>query len=196
MQNNNVYDAPQAELLDESNAQALSEHYVLPQSKLWIFSILSFGIFLIPWNYMHWRRIKLLENSNIWPAPRSLFSIFFIHSLFTNFELGKQQIEAEYTWSPAANAAAFIIFSIIGNLLDQIYSAMSLEIGLEYWLLFIAALIIPILSISNAQKVANIVSNDPTGHSNSRWTIGNYLWLVICLGFWALIGLGLFYADV
>jgi len=54
---NNVYTAPEAELIDSSNAHAsgqhISEHYVLPQAKLWVFSLLSFGLFLIPWAYMH-----------------------------------------------------------------------------------------------------------------------------------------------
>lgn len=193
---NSPYTAPQAELIDQENVAAVSEHYVLPQSKLWIFGLLSLGLFLLPWNYIHWRRIKHSEGSNIWPAPRSLFSIFFINALFKEFERGRIKIGADYNWSPATNAGFFILFSVIGNVLDQVYSALSATTGFEYWLIFTLTIIVPIWNISNAQRAANMAANDPKGDSNKKWTIGNALWLVACIAIWALVYIGLFYGDI
>lgn len=193
---NNVYTAPEAELIDDSNAQdagkQLGEHYVLPQLKLWVFCVLSFGIFLLPWSYMHWRRIKQSDNSDIWPVPRAIFSVFFIHSLFTRFELSKVDVGSKYNWSLGTNAAFYIIFSVIGNLMDRIYESASMDIGAGYWVLFLCSWIIPIVTISNAQRVANIAVNDPQGETNSRWTVANFLWLGLCITFLALAAFGLY----
>ena len=191
----NVYSAPEAKLIDGSNTDEVGQHYIIPQAKLWAFSLLSFGIFLLPWNYMHWRRVKVNEDSDIWPAPRSLFSIFFINSLFTKFETSKIDSGAEHAWSPSANAVAYIIFSIIANILDRIYELTTTEINAVYWVLTLSALIIPILTISNAQRTVNIACGDPSGDSNRKWTLGNYLWIALLLVFWGLAIFGTIYAD-
>lgn len=193
---NNVYTAPDARLIDDSNAQdageQVGEHYVLPQLKLWIFSMLSSGIFLLPWSYMHWRRIKQNDKSDIWPVPRAIFGVLFIHSLFTRFDRSKNDSGSEYTWSPGINAALFIIFSMIGNLMDLVYERASITIDAWYWVLFMCSWVIPIIAISNAQRVANIALNDPKGESNSKWTVSNFLWLAVCIAFWALAIFGWF----
>ena len=191
----NVYSAPEAKLIDDSNTDEVGQHYIIPQAKLWTFSLLSFGIFLLPWNYMHWRRVKVNEDSTIWPAPRALFSIFFINSLFTKFEASKTNSGAEHTWSPSANAAAYIIFSIIANILDRIYELTTTDIDAVYWVLTLSALIIPILTISNAQRTVNIACGDPHGDSNRKWTLANYLWLALLLVFWVLAIFGTIYGD-
>jgi len=193
---NNVYTAPEAELIDGTNTDEIGKHYILPQSKLWTFSLLTFGLFLVPWSYIHWRRIKLNEDSDIWPVPRALFSIFFVNSLFTKFEISKLNVSAQHRWSPSGNAAAYIIFSIIGNILDRIYDSTSIDIGIVYWVLFICSWIIPVLNISNAQRVANIAANDPRGESNSRWSTGNYLWMAVILVVWVLVFVGILYGDI
>lgn len=193
---NNVYTAPKSELIDDSNAQdadkQLGQHYVLPQLKLWVFSMLSFGIFLLPWSYIHWRRIKQNDSSDIWPIPRAIFGVFFIHSLFTRFDESKDDSGSEYSWSPGTNAALFIVFSVIGNLMDRIYEGASVTIGAGYWVLFLCSWVMPVLAISNAQRVANIAENDPQGQLNSRWTVANFVWLAVCIVFWSLAILGLY----
>jgi len=145
---------------------------------------------------MHWRRIKQNERSDIWPVPRAFFAIFFVHSLFTNFEQSKINIGSEHKWSPGANAAFFIIFSIIGNVMDRIYEAASISVGGTYWVLFLCSWIIPIVSINNAQRVANIAANDPRGESNSKWTATNVLWLALCIALWVLGIWGTLYGEV
>lgn len=194
---NNVYSAPKAELIDSSNAGDFGKHYVLPLSKLWIFSILSFGIFLIPWNYIHWRQIKLNEGSKIWPTPRALLSLFFVNSLFTKFELSKIKAGADHKWSPGSNASIYILCYLLLNFLDQIYAAVGLSLaGASYWLLFLSSSIIPVVNISNAQRVANISANSPNGESNRQWTAGNYIWSAICVIFWILLFSVFVYSEI
>ena len=41
-----------------------------------------------------------------------------------------------------------------------------------------------------AQVAANVASDDPDGRGNSRFTVGNILWLIPGAFFWLLIAIG------
>ena len=193
---NNIYNAPEAELVDQSNStDEVIEFYVIPQTKLWIFSIFSLGIFLLPWNYMQWRRVKQTQNSSIWPVPRAIFSIFFVNSLFNMFDTSRKQSDREYSWSPGTNAGMYILFVVLSNVIDFFEAEFSGPSEWIYWLIVLGTLFVPIWAVSNAQRVANLAAGDPTGASNSQWTIANYVWCLVLALFWALAIYGLFYDE-
>ena len=193
---NNIYNAPEAELVDQSNStDEVIEFYVIPQTKLWIFSIFSLGIFLLPWNYMQWRRVKQTQNSSIWPVPRAIFSIFFVNSLFNMFDSSRKQSDREYSWSPGTNAGMYILFVVLSNVIDFFEAEFSGPSEWIYWLIVLGTLFVPIWAVSNAQRVANLAVGDPTGASNSQWTIANYVWCLVLALFWALAIYGLFYDE-
>lgn len=47
----------------------------------------------------------------------------------------------------------------------------------------------------NAQKVANSVCGDATGESNSRYTVGNIVWMIVASMLWVLTVVGVFAAP-
>ena len=193
----NIYQQPKAQLIDASNSKIeQAEHYILPQRKLWIFSIASLGVFLVAWNYLHWRRIKQTEQSDIWPVPRAIFSVFFIYPLLIEFDGSREQKNIEYKWSVALNVTLYVVFFIVGNLLDRIYGIAEMEVNGVYYGLWLASLIVPVWVISNAQRVANLACDDAQGETNSKWTLGNTLWLGACVVLWALAIVGLFFTEV
>lgn len=104
---NNVYAAPSAKLIDENN-QPAEAYYILPIVKLWLYNLVSLGIFTLPWFYLHWRQVKRTVDSDVWPIHRAVFSIFFVTALFKLFEQSQQNQSIDYRWSAGANAALFI----------------------------------------------------------------------------------------
>ncbi len=50
--------------------------------KLIVLSILTLGIYELYWFYKNWQLIKARERTNISPAPRAVFAIFYCYQCF------------------------------------------------------------------------------------------------------------------
>jgi len=60
----------------------VEEQKIISLNKFIIPSFLSFDLYGIWWIYKAWRFYKQKENSDILPAARAIFCIFFLNSLF------------------------------------------------------------------------------------------------------------------
>ncbi len=70
----------------------IEEQHCISLNKFIILSIASFGLYEIWWMYKAWRFYQQKEQSNIMPAARAIFTIFFLHSLFKKtFEFAKEK---------------------------------------------------------------------------------------------------------
>jgi len=187
----NVYAAPSAELLDEKSDDT-AEFYVLTTQKLWLYSIISFGIFSVPWNYLHWRSVKRTVDPDIWPVARAIFSIFFVTSLFGLFNRSKDHQNIDHSWSPTGNAALYIVSSIAINIYyytSEVTPNINLYVSMA---VTVCLILLSTLAMSNAQVVANKACRDANGSSNARISIGNILWMIVGGLYWVLILIGLF----
>jgi hypothetical protein len=70
--------------------------FAVPNKKLILLSLSTFGIYQLYWAYKNW---KVIENKeNISPIPRTFFHAIFVFGLFKRiFEAGKKQGFSEYT---------------------------------------------------------------------------------------------------
>jgi hypothetical protein len=66
------------------------EFYAVSQKKFLIMYIGTLGLYSVYWFYKHWSLYKKSENEEMWPIMRSIFQIFFTHSLFSLFEMKYQ----------------------------------------------------------------------------------------------------------
>lgn len=182
----NLYQAPKAELVTESNTEA--EFYVVSSKKFLVLFITTMGIYCVYWFYKHWRQQKITQELKIWPVMRAIFSVFFTHSLFAYIDGRVRDARSDFAWSPGVMATIYVVFSIIASISDNLAAN---AIGFPYTdflgtgcLLFIGS------SMHRAQMAANIACGDSEGSENANFTGLNFLWIVLGSLFWVAVLLG------
>lgn len=183
-----IYKPPESDLTSGLEQQP-HRFFIVSKPKLAVLYLATLGLYLIYWFYSNWRNFRDATGQKLWPVPRAIFYIFFTHSLFNKVDGSLKRRETEFAWSPNLLATLFVILSIAGNVLDRLSFK---EIGSPYTdVVSIALLPLSLLILLKAQQAINLSQDDPEGSSNSRFTVFNYLWIVLGLAFWALVALGL-----
>lgn len=184
-----IYRAPEAEL-QESRDAADREFYVVSKNKFLLMMIGTLGIYELYWFYRNWKLYKECHGASMLPVMRAIFSVFFAHSLFRKLEDRHAEMDRESTWNPGAMATIYVILTIAASIADRVSTSMS-----EYTVLdFVSIVILPFIVwiLYRAQRVINIVCEDPDGESNAQITPANCFWLVIGLLLWSLIAIGFY----
>ena len=91
----------------------------------------------------------------------------------------------EHHWSPNVTATFIVILSIASHILDRFSYR---EIGSPITdILSLLSLPMILFFLLQAQTAINLSLGDPEGEANSRFTIPNYLWMLLGSSFWLLI---------
>lgn len=164
--------------------------YIVSPEKFLVLFLVTFGLYSVYWFYKNWSLYKQSTNGKIWPIMRGIFSIFFIHSLFSHIEAKHNLKTNSETEELNSLATIFIIFSIIGNVGDRIAAK---GIGLPFTILSgIITLPIVCWAVYKAQLLINASSNDKNGDTNSNYSLINSFWLICGALLWLLVLLGIF----
>jgi hypothetical protein len=133
------------------------------------------------WFYRQWRAQRE-RDPDIWPVPRAIFSIFFTHSLARILDVHRMRQQIKYQWAPELASTIYVAFMLVGHMTERLSDN---QIGLPYTLIA-STVFIPICAwaIWQLQAVANLVSDDKDGESNSTLTPANYIWIVLGILLW------------
>ncbi len=165
------------------------QFYVVSKPKVAVLFLATLGWYSIYWFYVNWRNYRDNSGEKLMPALRSIFYIFFTHSLFNKVDASLKNKQINYDWSPKMLATLFVILSILSQILERLSSN---DIGSPQTDIFsIIILAFPLLILLKAQEAINLSQNDRAGISNSKFTIYNYFWIALGLVFWILIAIGL-----
>ena len=115
----NIYDAPESDLVDSSEAND-QLFYVVSKSKFAIMFFSTLGFYSVYWFYRNWALYKEHYNKDIWPIPRTIFIIFFIQSLFKYINEKLEETNSEFKWNHQTLAGFYIIFSVTGHICDRL----------------------------------------------------------------------------
>lgn len=187
----NPYETPQGELIDPAESSEAAGFYVVSKKKLILLSAFTVGFYQVYWYYRNWKLQKLATGEKIWPVPRAIFSIFFVHSLFRAVNDKKEggAVPRE-GWNHGRTATTIVILVIVSRLLDRLASQ---SIGSPVTDLLALLILVPTIAcFASAQTRINEACGDPEGESNNKLTVANYVWIVIGLLFWALVAIGIF----
>jgi hypothetical protein len=184
----NPYTAPQSNLAVQPQEEA--QFHVVATRKYWFLLILTLGLYEIYWFYCNWRLYKEQVDSNVWPVPRAIFSVFFAHSLnrIVDERLKRQQLS--HDWSPGLCATIFVVFSLMATVTERLSAK---EIGAP--LTDVMPLIVLPISgwaLWQTQRAINVVCGDPDGDSNSEFTWANYVWMLLGGLLWAVAIWGIY----
>ncbi len=159
-----------------------SDFYIVSKKKFFILYIGTLGWYEIYWFYKNWKLYKNSSDADIWPLPRAMFYIFFVHSLF---RLIKEKIidnSSSFQWSQGSNATVFVILSIISRVFDRL--AME-PIGSSVAICLSLIMLLPMsFSLYQAQAAVNCSCDDIEGSSNNKISRVNYFWLAIGACLW------------
>ena len=177
-----------AEIADSGIVATPAPFYVVAPTKAALLMFATFGFYTLYWFWRHWKIHKIDKRLDLWPVPRAIFSIFFTHSLYNEFDYRIVRSGQRHRWSPGGWATLYVVAAIGGRILDRLpETVISLHASI---LLLIVVLSSSTLSIYHAQRAANIACGDPAAEANRRLTLANYVWLGIGALWWALVALG------
>jgi hypothetical protein len=181
--------------LDDGDAAAAAASednmfYVVSRRKLAILFIVTFGMYAVYWFYKNWSRYKhhaswtAEDRPRVWPVPRAIFVVFFIHSLFSKVKEYGREKPAVAAWDNNATATIMVLLYIAISILDRLAKR---SIGLPYTDILSFVGMVPLLfTFLKAQAMINASCNDPEGKGNDKLTGANYVWIVIGGLLWVL----------
>ena len=174
------------EIIESENLEKtydVEEQKIMSLNKFIFLSIISFGIYEIWWIYKSWRFYQQREKLDIMPAARAIFSIIFLHSLFTKIlDFAKEKGYNE-TYSSTTLFIGFIVANLLARLPDT------------FWLISLTSIIClipPFKALNYAkQNSTDFIVTEETAFSGQQIAL-----IVIGVIFWALVLVGLTMKEV
>ncbi|MBD9398126.1 MFS transporter permease [Pseudomonas sp. PDM11] len=186
----NIYQTPSADLLPQERAS--DTFFVTSTRKLYLLYFFTLGFYSIYWAYKHWDRQRAtMLPKKISPAARSIFHIFFIHSLCRLIQ-GQLQAKGLGEWKYAAVAWTYIIMVFVGNGLSRVESFGHPILDI---VLLVAATLVTAWPLASIQQQANLASGDSAGEQNSRFSLANWLCMLPGILLWLFIAIAMFLPE-
>ena len=130
-----------------------TEYLAMPPGRLWLFCVLTWGIYELYWFYKNWQAVKRSQLPHIWPVPRSIFAIFFCYDLFKRvYESAKSNGYAE-SFSAQWLATGYIVMLIVQAIWNKMEYLGALDILIAAFVLSVTPL--PLLSVQRAINFNN-----------------------------------------
>jgi len=185
-----IYAPPQAPLAEPVASAEVPPFYVVSVAKLGLLLFATFGLYSLYWFWRHWVLYRWnRKRFDIWPVPRAVFAIFFVHGLNNAIDQTLRRNGSTYTWSAANWATLFVVFVAV----SWVYQWFP-ESGLPPWLGMIVSVVSlsgQFIAMAHAQRAANMACNDPEADANRHLTVANWAWLVLGTVVWLLTLIGL-----
>jgi hypothetical protein len=169
---------PEISGVSATSEQGTPEFFPVSLTKLFVMSTVTFGLYEIYWFYKNWRLVKNQEGTNIVPALRAIFCVFFCYWLFERIE-GDADEQKTVSIHASVLTAGWIIMNLLWRLPEPY-----LLIGLTQPLF-----LLPAQRAVNALNQKLVPGHSPNNHF-SAWNI-----VAIAIGSlaWILVFIGLFY---
>ncbi|ABC30862.1 Permease of the major facilitator superfamily [Hahella chejuensis KCTC 2396] len=181
----NPYQAPQAEL--DTHGESSTPFFTTSITKLIVLYIATLGFYRLYWFYKHWKALQVHEGLKVAPVWRSIFNIFFTHSLFKHIA-NRHQEQGLGGWGAHAVLATLYVLMTVGG---ELIARMPTSDVFGVWdIVLLATSIIPLYTLYEAQTHANRVNQDPDGESNSRFSPWNILFILLGIAIWGVVVLG------
>jgi hypothetical protein len=176
----NVFRTPEAVLVDDAEVAKVAPFFVTSIRKLCLLYIATMGSYLFYWMYKQWASQRQSMGKRIWPLGRTLFMVFYTHSLCSL--IARRLAERNLgTWHYKGLATVFVILGLSSSAMQYLGSPSSLVDVLFVPLAFNGLLLVPLIAI---QRYANVASLDPAGSENSAISFGNIFWVLLGALMW------------
>jgi hypothetical protein len=161
----------------------LPAFFVVSLAKFLIMFVGTMGLYQLYWFYSHFRRSKLALRDDTWPLARTVFAVFFTHTLFRRIEAHGGHLKAD------SYATMYVVLAIAGRIVDRITQESKTFGVLD--LLGLVLGMCTLIPLYAAQKAANQASGDPAGEQNSQMSGANWAWCGLGSLVWLLVLAGM-----
>jgi hypothetical protein len=197
MQEHAVYAPPKSDLshVGDAGKDCDNAFYVVSLRKFTLLFFLTLGTYKIYWFYKNWRCYKeRTSDGEIWPLPRAIFSVFFVHSLLYKVDHYATEKQRPLHWKLDTDAIILTSMLIVSNISIRLWDK---NIGSPHTgFIWMASNLAMYYSFRRTQRFINISCGDPEGASNSKLGAANWAWLIIGAVLSTMIGIGLMLPDV
>jgi hypothetical protein len=185
--NTSIYAPPKADL--SMPKEVIGDgFYVVSRRKFLVMYLMTLGLYKIYWFYKNWSMYKAIEraeggaDSDIWPVPRALFCVFFVHALLREASAYASAKQREVSDGFEALATVLVILLLVSNVIDRLSTK---GIGSPLTDYVSLALLFPMVWFFNlARQFINDASGDSAGMGNDTFTWANWIWIVIGAILW------------
>ena len=166
------------------NPQTGAMFYIVSVKKFSVLYLATMGFYQLYWFYKNWSLFRSATKEDIWPAPRAIFSIFFVHSLLRHVYEKIVGAGKTIEVNPQSYATLLVVLLVISNGLER---AAQKSIGSPYTDIASIAMVFPIFfQLRKAQIAINLACDDTDGASNKEFTTVNKMWITLGLIWWGL----------
>ncbi|MFT4937871.1 MAG: hypothetical protein ACI88A_000893 [Paraglaciecola sp.] len=190
MNSENIYAAPDAELINIDAETDTPLYFTVARSKLLILSIFTLNLYSVYWFYKNWQLLKLNGNTDCMPVLRAIFQYFFTHSLFASIDETAVMQKIDRAWSSFLLATVYVVLLILGNIIGNFEGLTSQTTW--YITTTIGLVLVTPIPLYIVQKTVNEINGDPKGLENKSFTWLNWIALLLGLILWAGFFLGIY----
>lgn len=140
--------------------------FLVGGAKLLVMSVATLGLYEIYWFYQHWKRVRDVQNDDLWPLPRAIFAIIFSFGLFERISDQAADRGLAQVPSPKVSAALFILLSFAWRLPDPAWLAGFLAV-------------LPLIPI---QRAAQTMALEAVPHAEPNTSLTGLNWVAVVLG--------------
>jgi hypothetical protein len=196
----NEPDATTEKNLDQSEIQTkLADENETPffpvsEGKLITLYILSFGLYGIYWFQQNWKRQQPMMDKKIYPVWRAIFSVFFTHSLFKRIDQQAVHLPQQHKFNANVLATFFVAAIVVSNVIDRLSINTEETQSIINTTLIITSIVLFLLSaypLTRVQATANRINNDMLGYLNHKYSVWNYVLIILGVVSWLMLVMGL-----
>lgn len=180
----NLYKAPEATLIEPIASNQAGAFFVTSIRKMAILYIATLGMYILYWGYKQWDSQRSSMPKRIRPVWRSIFIVFYMHSLSRRIS---ERFQGQWKSTSAANL--FVALVILGAVLGNVTSRENVPVIVD--ILAMALQLCSLIPMISIQRQANLASQDPEGLSNSTLSGSNIAFIILGGVVWLLYLLGL-----
>ena len=178
---------------DNNSYEKNTAFFPVSEGKLITLYILSFGLYGVYWFYKNWSLQQGAMEKKIYPMWRAIFSIFFTHSLFNRIHQQAAHLKNEHKFNANLWATIFVAAIVVSNILDR----LSINTGLmenttntATSIISFALFFVSTYPLVKVQATVNRINNDILGYLNHKYSMWNYVLIVLGSVVWLLMAMG------
>lgn len=186
-----VYQTPESDVAISFEANAeINPYYVVSRNKFLVLYLLTMGLYELVWMYKNWMQQRTVKNENLWPIPRAIFSIFFVHQLFGRQAQDLEHTSPEMQWSAMPFATLYVVLTLINLALNFVTGDEYAAVDMVYFPLLAGTAYI----VMKSQMVSNRICGDPEGKQNAGYSAVNIIFMLLgsLLWFFSLLGIAVY----
>ncbi len=187
-------DLNQSEIQTRPADENETPFFPVSEGKLITLYILSFGLYGIYWFQQNWKRQQPMMDKKIYPVWRAIFSIFFTHSLFKRIDQQAVHLPQQHKFNANVLATFFVAAIVVSHVIDRLSINTDINQSITNTTLIITSLVIFLFSaypLAKVQATVNRINNDMLGYLNHKYSMWNYVLIVLGIVSWLMLAMGL-----